>query len=711
MKKNNQYYIYIDESGSFDEGLSRLAGKNRKPSIVCGICTTLSPQEWEIKHKAVTKKINEQNNTSFSFPDHFHCGEILANKIRNCNYSRNIREGFIEAVRKVVDDNIVLIITSKNSGCEFSYSPQACYVQNLNNVLITALEEIAIKLPELTSLSITIAQRTISETSSHNYTKYLLDYVKKQLLVGNSKGSKLARKLDSTKKLKIKKGVGTRDPGLIAADFVACLKRNKTDFVTKTLTNKISKPLPDDYNAFYQKELMKFLDSKQYATCMEFLQQFFPLSNQLPDFSPVFAKLRSEKDNLILSRELSALLAKAHYFIENRTTEKNSLNIAKKILDNLIKIAQEKIDSSLSNNIKKTWVDLLINAYCDLEACYNHIGATSQQVEIEKLLNTTIKKYGKLISKSYHEKKELLLQSRIKNLNILFNDYRFGEVIDVFQKEVDKRENEIPESETDELLGQMLGSLGQACAFKSKIDSSWADIARDYFNKSILHFESGTIFHQMSVNFLTILSWQENNIEQAIKEMNKHPHLLTADNITSLLDKFVEYITQDNVSLFDIVIYLRLAATAVENGYSIETNTLKTITDNIIEKLIPEHPHEHIYKWLAYLYYLSGDYYFAVNLCQKGVETAKTLDFTVQTIGISILGMEAICYAAMDNEKQYATCFNEFRKWIAKLINESVAFADYIDQLGGVEKLEDMIKRRNKEGFYEIARFLPFAYA
>ena len=71
----------------------------------------------------------------------------------------------------------------------------------------------------------------------------------------------------------------------------------------------------------------------------------------------------------------------------------------------------------------------------------------------------------------------------------------------------------------------MLGTIGQAYAFLSKNNSEYAKRAEDYFIKSMKHFPEGHKYHQMSVNYLTILKWYRNDISYEKEAFSLHPEI------------------------------------------------------------------------------------------------------------------------------------------------------------------------------------------
>ncbi len=223
-----KYYIYIDESGSFDEGLS-----GGKASVVGGICSEFSSDEWRDQHRGHLEQFHRENRqVRFSYPDHYHCGPLRNGSKSGPTFSSKTDiNGFTEAVFQNVLNVATFSFLSRNVEKKFEFSPQATYCIHL----ITAIRKAFELLSEANGLgvhhvSVVVAQRTIGETSNKSttvpeYMSWLLDHVFDQLVQGAGGGVALANRLRLSKQLDYSFARGDVHPGLIAADFVCCLGR------------------------------------------------------------------------------------------------------------------------------------------------------------------------------------------------------------------------------------------------------------------------------------------------------------------------------------------------------------------------------------------------------------------------------------------------------------------------------------------------------
>ena len=128
-------------------------------------------------------------------------------------------------------------------------------------------------------------------------------------------------------------------------------------------------------------------------------------------------------------------------------------------------------------------------------------------------------------------------------------------------------------------------------------------------------------------------------------------------------------------------------------------------------KMADAHPHEQLCKWLAFLALCHGENAKALEMLERSLTISKELGFTVSTIRLSILGIQAIAASLESDERLYARALNAFRASAEELSTASDPFAAYITAFGGKEGLIETIKRRELRSAWEIATFLPFNYA
>lgn len=706
--------LYVDESGSFDEGLT-----GRRPALVGGVCSTHNEEQWKTLHLQRLEAYNQNARIQLAYPDQYHCGEFLAGKLDPAGKMLAVheREDFVDDVLKSIGENSTFIFACLNRGSRFEYSPQATYGINLIAALRAALDKLAGTGAAIEAVEICVAQRTTIETMDlhyENYHKRLLHFVEEQISCGDSPGSKLARNLLNEKKMALLYDIGSRNAGLIAADFVCCMWRRSGErcALATSCPQVMTKPaamLFGDHRRFYDREALDLIQRKQYAYAADFLRRFLPNPGGTPDLGPLKIALQKESDPAVLQRELPAMLALARYLIDQRTEEPSALDAAQVMLEEIDQMAKKRISQTDNKNLIRAWADVQVEALDELIACHNHRGRTDAQTALEDQLQQILSQHARVLSKTYHARRDLLLEARTRNLNILFNDYRFAEVLDTFEAEVQVREREIPEGETDELLGKMLGSLGQACAFLARCEPSWSEMARDYFEKSLRHFAAGTIYHAMAVNYLATLAWQEGNLDLACREMHGHPAIPKTATALELVAKLPVYTDNEKASAFDVVNCLRVAALlALQQPSAISSAVVAEIGEFWRPRLLDEHPLEHICKWMGLLWMCAGDCQQADTFLQRGVDICRKLEFTVRTIGLSIQGLAIINLKKNDNQGAAATQLAVFKGDAEHLACQSQSFAKYLTHWGGIAGLLDMIAKEDVRG---MATFLPFAYA
>lgn len=706
-------HIFIDESGAFDEGVLSPSGKPR-PSVVGGVCSNLDAQAWATSHKQQVTLFNAKCPVQFAYPTHFHAGPLLAGRVRVAGPVRKDHlHAFYSAIRDSVFSKSDFAFASVNKGAHFEYSPQATYVLHLITALRAAFEKLAKSTEPVERCFITIAQRTIRETADvppDDYMTALLKFVTEQLESGEGSGVTLARRLRKESALKLSSGVGSRDGGLIAADFVCSSVRQQEPMPASFLATSPDNQHIADYRQFYRSEISRLLDAQQYAAATDFSRRYLPDREGKPDLGLILGRLKKETDFRVLRRELLALSAWAEALIESRTRDSSALATALDLLASLDAAALRALAKPGEPLVQRHWQDIQAYVLMLLSCCHNHSGAVQPQQEIEARLDAVLSAGKPSGSRTYIEKQELLLQAKTRAVNRLFNNYQFEAVINAIQPALTERERIIPKGATDEMLGQMLGTLGQACAFAARTDPEMAFMARDYFEKSLEQFQPGTQYHAMSVNFLATLAWQEGNQDLACKEMARHPRLPNSLTLDTMLATF-DTLLGGHVSPFDAVNLSRIAAASTVDRHPPKVASVLAAWKHWESKIVNAHPHEQLCKWLAFLALAHGEHDRALQMLDRALDISKELGFTVSTIRLSILGLQAITASAAGNDGLYARALNAFKASADELTAASNPFGAYISAFDGKDGLVETIKRRDVNSAWEIATFLPFNYA
>ncbi len=713
-----KYYIHIDESGPFDEAFSGV-----RASVVGGVCSTNSADEWAQIHREHLDEFSGNNpDSQLDYPSHYHCGPLLAGKLGAPTGSHAGMVGdFADGVFHNVLTNAKFGFLSRNVGKKFQYSPQATYVMNLIAALRNSFKLLGQSVDDIEQIHVVIAQRTIGETSKAGtvalYMSFLLTHVMEQLLVGDGAGVVLARRLHTQARLNLSTGLGDRNAGLIAADFVCCLGRNGRK-ANQGSSLHVWQPDEDallgDYRSFHERQALVLIKNKYYGSCLDFMCRYFPLLDGQPDVKSLVEALRREIDQQVLQRELPALLSVIHQISKNRTQAPNMLAVAIRVAERLVDIASKHSTADQNPAVQRHWLNFHIQALAELSACYNHTGSVGPQAVVEHQLTDLLSKRGKDTGMGATHRQSLLIDVRNRNLNLLFNDYRFEEAYSLAEELSVARNEMIPVGEADELLGQILGSHGQACAFMARFDGSWYDSAVELFERSLEHFATGSYQEEMSRNFLVTTAWQDWRLDDAVTYMNTTaipgPTTLDpVDTVSALLSR-----PSPQSRAFDVVNCLRLAA-----AYSHRDNRqrlddgLRGELESIAKSIASDHPYEQWLKWLGILHLQCEDFAKAESCFAAATEICRKSDFTMQTIGNSIELLQVVGRRIRTSGKASKNGEQNFHLELKRLRAQSTAYDAYIQRSQLIELLELPVKEfsADRKNLWKTYTILPFAYA
>lgn len=707
-------HLFIDESGSFDEAL-KFEGARCRQSVVGAVCSDSDDVEWEKRIRLATDDFNKRYGTRFRYPDHIHCAPLFAGHGLN-GIERIKGPLFAETIQSMIAEKAPLMFASINPLNRFEFSPQATYGVNLLALVRSVGHHLAEVGKDVTGLSIVVAQRSIQETNNGDprYTDYLLKYLVRQYSAGTGPGPELMRRLKSAGHLIIEAGIATKKAGLMAADFVSS---NVREGRIKANDANVIYTEPDEvvfglYRERYDSELKHLVENRQYAAALTFQRLCMPQGINVSSIAPIMTALKNEEEPAVLASELQAMLLATRSLIDQRQCIHDGLSMARDILIAIITASEKKLSAEVIASQKRAWVDALAQALAELVVCFNHIGDKTRQSDIELRLNQVLKDHSSILPRSRAERSELLLEVKVRNLNILFNDYRFQDVVDAIQPDADARAKAIPEDETDELLGKMYGSLGQAYALMARTEPEWSELAREYFEKSIRNFAPGTLFHSMTVNYLCTLAWQENNLELAIRETQRSPNWPRIPSVEQLFVQYDALISDPRLSSFDLVNLLRMWSLGLELGKGvISRNQIERCVNTWAGKLTPEHPAEQVYKWLAYLHVTNGNIGAAVALCDRGLVICEQLGFTVKTIGLSILGLKTLVWNMANNAAESEKAAKGYSDLAATLVERSRDFGKYCDEVGATCWLGDLSEKYDPMAVRSALRLLPFYYS
>mgnify|MGYP004701036505 CR=1 FL=1 len=713
-----KYYIHIDESGPFDESFS-----GGKASVVGGICSQHSAQDWECLHQGhLDQFCREHFNLNFSYPRHYHCGPLLAGSIAGPDGSDPslVRE-FTTDVYQNVLSKATFGFLSRNVGKRFEYSPQATYVMNLISALRYAFRLMGESHEDIDYVQVVVAQRTIGETSKvgtvEQYMSFLLAHLTRQLLVGEGAGVALAKRLHSQGQLDLSTGLGDRNAGLIAADFVCCLGRYGRKAVESAnlhFCHPDEEALLGDYKAFHARQAEVFLKNKYYGSCLEFLCRYFPLNNGEPDVKQLMVALKREADQDVLQRELPALLSVIHQLSKNRSVAPNMLSVAIRVAEHLVEIAKRYSNDSSCASIQRQWLNFHIQILAELSACYNHTGSVGPQLIAEGQLAELLSKRGKDTGMDATQRQSLLIDVRNRNLNLLFNDYRFEEAYCLAEELSASRRQMIPVGEADELLGQILGSHGQSCAFMARLEPTWSESAIKLFTESLDHFAAGSHQEEMSRNFLVTAAWQAGRLDDAVRYMLPEIEMnFTPEGAFDVLSKRLSLPFPEKRA-FDVVNCLRIAAAYfdVTNSRCLDLNLRKDL-ESTARRIGTDHPYEQWLKWLGIIHLQCEEFTEAENCFAAAKAICTHHEFTMKTIGTSIELLRVVAKCIKRPGKVSPANENSFQEELRMLRGQSISFDTYISKSKVLETLANRQQdlRADSKTLWHLYTFLPFSYA
>ena len=714
-----RYFFFVDESGPFDEKLS-----GGRASFVGGLCSMTDSSGWKTIHREHLSELNQRTRCQFAYPQHYHCGPLLGRGISGpLNATIGDLREFAESVYHNVLARSLFVFGSRNRGKRFEYSPQATYVMNLVAALRFAFQHLAeTRIEGVEHVSIIIAQRSIGETTGlqirDKYMGVLLGYVREQLLVGDGVGVDLARFLDRDRCLAFDSGFGDQDPGLIAADFVCCLSRQNVKIPTDTalhICNPDADILLGDFRRFHERQVSEFLHHAYYASCLDFMCRFFPGKDGVPDVAALLSEVEKQTDSGILEREMPALLAVIHQMAKHRTQRPHMLACATTVAENLVATASRQEKNLRKTANLRSWLNLHVQALGELAACYNHTGAVGPQQVAEMQLETLLSEYGKETGLGALERQAHVLEIRNRNLNLLFNDYRFEDAYVAAEEHVSSRLAMVGKDVEDKLLGEMLGSYGQACAFMGHLDPEWYGEAEKAFKDSLRHFAFGSHQQVMSCNFLMTLLWHADRLVEAcawLPGMESAP--LCEDALIPILMERLACSAPEQRA-FEVVNCLRILCRLLvqkPQGYANASTVLASL-ESVATQLGTDHPYEQWWKWIGILHLVGGRVEDAERCFARGESLCGEHSFTMKTIGSSILLLRLVVAVLRREARQADVLQQRYIAMVSGLRGESSGFMSYMAHYAEIANAElrlDNVDIRS-ELFWRLCTYLPFAYS
>lgn len=712
-------YVYIDETGDFDEG-------TRRSSVVAAL-TRYNDGQLKESLKNACKCFNNSHKTNFKFPDDMHCAPL----IMGTNYSgKPIRRyKHIDADTRLKFSYTVLstiagipdlqLTVSQSPSDRIDYDSQHNYVDNLFAVVYNILEKIAgghyVETSNVGTVHFSIATRRGLGKHVENNEKKLRDYLARSCeRLAIKKGNAHLRDLTSGAVFTHK--VADKHAGLVVADFCAYFWRGSGNVKRSDLREKLKRKIwetgPDDPNRvelregidlLIKSELEMFSDfGALYAFALEFGDQ------KIRNY--ILSTLPQLKDFTSLAQQCGSLLNTANRLLKERLVHHHNLPEAQELYTTVGNITAKALDDdSPPPENARSFADIHLKSIDGLMRCANHRGDNSQQLALREEFQRKLERYTDLLG-GYRQARILEWDLLNRFCNLYANEYRFEEMIDTAEPIYEKLTSDLPRGQTDELVGELAGTLGQAYAFMARKEPDWHEESEKRFKESIRHFPQNPRYRGMSANFLATLAWQHGNSEKATEYLALQPELEKVSRPDDLWNS-VTPLADNTKNHFTLVNILRVLALEVwHGGMTISPTDMEKnrILHNVHEAIQPDelyqHPIHQLHKWLAMLQLAANFKKNAMLNTSAALDKAQKLDFTVHTIAVSVY---PIRYRAAGDMAEIA----QMIKQLGRLAEQVEPFARYIDRLGGIDDIARRAASQDDEEFWRAVTFLPFAYA
>ena len=665
------YIVFIDESGSFN--------KNSDKSVVGAGIMSISYRDLATNFKQMQQTVNEESVYKFDVSNDIHLAPLLHSNANSGTPEQRERFSKISIKERKLFANYCLdtvllsfdkFVFSQNKGFEFEDSnPQDRYFHNLVPTISTALSYIA-SAGEYDNIFVYIAPRSKkclpSSTNFNTYHEGLIKYLKEIF-----KNPKLSIGFDKNNRKKL---------GLDAADII-CFYRDDMKIRSRAILTKPNASIISEKKIAESNILNELLERKEYVAAYRWV------SSQV-DREQVLIRI-SELDELERVDVLRSLLNIAYAMIQDRTSHQNTLKSAILLLKSIIGLSKNSEVSSLN--------EVFLMALDSLLSCLNHSGISKEQKNILSIYNEKINSVATI---PYFTRKEKILKMRNKAYNQEFNTYCFQNIIDEFESEVKLRLTQIPNGEVDTLMGEMLGTLGQAYAFNSYANPDDVEISEGYLLESLEYIPSNHYFYGMSINYLATLRWFSEDYEDAMSLFCQHNESFTGKTAVQLIDEIVNTESFKLNDIFNLSVLLRIAISS-----DIICEQEITDIEAYLWKCEPSnHPYELIYKWLGIFHLYAENYEKAVSAFDKSIKLTVDSGFTIKTIALSVKGLRIL---ALKDQTKRELSIDRIRYDLIKL-TEVESFGTYINAIGGWDRMNEDL---DNEDISAIIKWLPFAYA
>ncbi len=686
----NTYYIYIDESGSFE--------KSKDHSFVGGFITQIAPESLFQKMQETLQSFQNRYGEVLGLDD-LHAAELLhpekfykeplnekqkEKQIKYTGIDWKIRKEFIQSFQKLVEDVSLCFIKSKNEQFQFGGEDQQSRYGNCLGAWLQKAIEVLDEKEQGNQFQIEFAiarrhQGCLPDGRNHKTYHQRMDDYFQQLIKEHSN-------IENKKQfiLNIKNLLKLSDVACFILRDDSCLNISNSSHVYQTKPNEVSN---NSYQNFRKKQQDDLVKTGEIATAYR-----HALNEQ--EKGKIFEKL-SQIDQKSQATQLRYFLDLSYGLVERRTSEKNALTQAKEIFEKILKTFQNSENEDIQRIVKGAVNGLIL--------CANHSGEVVQQIDLTEQAQKIIQNQKTLPAPVRYAE---ILEIRNRAWNDQFNDYLFDDIIEGFENEVEryetfiqtaKEQGVLPKNEKDHLLHKLFGTLGQAYAFLSAQDLDYFEGAVQYFEKSLQSFEADLNDLRTPIFFAT-LYWYHKKFKEAQQILRDYGIVSSSQTLTQSLFKTLE--KSDKNQAFCLSILLRLI---IEKNL-IDLDSLEKINHQIENLFKETHPFELIYKWLGIAYFNLKKQEKAIKCFDKALKIKDGL--TMQTINLSTHALKIIACQQLNYDFQKE--LESFKESLHQVTTDSLGFKIYIEDRGGQESLMQEVEGQEIEN---VNRWLPFTYA
>ncbi|MBS7273263.1 hypothetical protein [Fibrobacter sp.] len=277
------------------------------------------------------------------------------------------------------------------------------------------------------------------------------------------------------------------------------------------------------------------------------------------------------------------------------------------------------------------------------------------------------------------------LQTKLIDVQILFNGYDFSSVTDRFEPMLDCHEKlcDLPfpfeNAAGDDDLAALLGTCGQAAAFQGNLDEAINCFEEDYANSS-------ADWKSMPASFMVTVLHRMCDFERACEWFEKQTDGVSFEDFGKNLSS-----TSD---LWQMVNYFKILVLAQLQERPVECNIPELESWNIQNT----YPWPLVLKWAALSYLQGENVDRGVVLLEEAKKLLKKGGFAIKTLALPILQM---LYCVTEEEKYE----KEYEGLLQQLVDACETFKVYVEAHGDAFKLD-----KDKD-LWEAAMILPFNYA